>query len=79
MIASRIDGNVGLLGPDYAGYFIPGDSAGLARLLQRARDDADMLRGLQRQIGWRAPQFAPQAEAGALLRLVDELLERRKA
>jgi putative glycosyltransferase (TIGR04348 family) len=78
VIASRIDGNVGLLGPDYAGYFNPGDSAGLARMLQRARDDADMLRGLQRQIGWRAPRFAPQAEASALMRLVDELLERRR-
>jgi putative glycosyltransferase (TIGR04348 family) len=78
VIASRIDGNVGLLGPDYAGYFNPGDSAGLARLLQRSRDDADMLRGLQRQIGWRAPRFTPEAEASALMRLVDEMLERRR-
>jgi putative glycosyltransferase (TIGR04348 family) len=77
VMASRIDGNVGLLGPDYAGYFEPGDSAGLARLLERARDDADMLQGLQRQIGWRAPRFAPQAEAGTLQRLVDELLHRQ--
>jgi glycosyltransferase involved in cell wall biosynthesis len=78
VIASRIDGNVGLLGPDYAGYFNPGDSAGLARMLLRARDDADMLQGLKRQIGWRAPRFTPEAEASALMRLVDELLERRR-
>jgi putative glycosyltransferase (TIGR04348 family) len=77
VIASRIDGNVGLLGPDYGGYFEPGDDAGLARLLERARDDADMLPALRRQIGWRAPCFAPETEAGTLLRLVDELLQRQ--
>ena len=78
VIASRIDGNVGLLGPDYGGYFEPGDGAGLARLLERARDDADMLPALRRQIGWRAPQFAPEAEASHLQRLVDELLSRQR-
>jgi glycosyltransferase involved in cell wall biosynthesis len=77
VLASRIDGNVGLLGPDYAGYFDPGDDAALARLLERARDDPDMLMGLRRQIGWRAPRFAPEAEAGTLQRLVDELLHRQ--
>ena len=78
VIASRIDGNVGLLGPDYAGYFEPGDDAGLVRLLERARDDADMLPALRRQIGWRAPQFAPEAEAAHLRRLVAELLTRQR-
>ena len=77
VLASRIDGNVGLLGPDYAGYFEPGDDAALARLLEQARDDADMLAGLRRQIGWRAPRFAPEAEAGTLQRLVEELLQRQ--
>jgi hypothetical protein len=47
-------------------------------MLLRARDDADMLQGLKRQIGWRAPRFTPEAEASALMRLVDELLERRR-
>jgi putative glycosyltransferase (TIGR04348 family) len=77
VLASRIDGNVGLLGPDYAGYFDPGDDAALARLLERARDDPDMLPGLRRQIGWRSPRFAPETEAGTLQRLVDELLHRQ--
>ena len=35
VLASRIDGNVGLLGPDYPGYFPVGDTRALARLLQR--------------------------------------------
>jgi putative glycosyltransferase (TIGR04348 family) len=77
VIASRIEGNVGLLGPDYGGYFKPGDDASLARLLERARDDADMLQGLRQQIGWRAPCFAPETEASTLLRLVSELLQRQ--
>jgi putative glycosyltransferase (TIGR04348 family) len=77
VIASRIDGNVGLLGPDYAGYFEPGDDAGLVRLLERARDDADMLPLLRRQCLARAPRFAPEAEATQLQRLVDELLARQ--
>jgi putative glycosyltransferase (TIGR04348 family) len=37
VLASRIAGNVGMLGEDYAGYFEPGDAAGLAALLQRCR------------------------------------------
>jgi putative glycosyltransferase (TIGR04348 family) len=77
VIASRIEGNVGLLGPDYGGYFKPGDDASLARLLERARDDADMLPALRQQIGWRAPCFAPEAEASTLQRLVSELLQRQ--
>ncbi|MCE2688560.1 MAG: TIGR04348 family glycosyltransferase [Rubrivivax sp.] len=77
VIASRIEGNVGLLGPDYGGYFKPGDDASLARLLERVRDDADMLRALRQQIGWRAPCFAPETEASTLLRLVTELLQRQ--
>ena len=35
VLASRIDGNVGLLGPAYEGYFAPGDAAELATLMQR--------------------------------------------
>ena len=37
VLASRIPGNVGMLGADYDGYFEPGDSAGLARLLRRCQ------------------------------------------
>jgi putative glycosyltransferase (TIGR04348 family) len=74
VLASRIDGNVGLLGDDYGGYFAPGDDAALATLLQRARDDADMLPALQRQVAQRAPQFSPQAERDTLYRLLAELM-----
>ncbi len=74
VIASRIDGNLGLLGSDYGACFEPGDDAALAALLARARDEADMLAALQRQCAERSPLFAPEAEAESLLRLVSGLL-----
>ncbi len=37
VLASRIAGNVGMLGAGYAGYFEPGDAAGLADALLRCR------------------------------------------
>ena len=54
--------------------FEPGDDTALATLLERARDDPDMLPGLQRQAAARAPLFAPAAEAAALHRIVADLL-----
>lgn len=74
VLASRIDGNLGLLGSDYEGSFDPGDDAALAALLERARDDADMLPRLSAQLASRAPLFAPEAERVALHRLVGQLL-----
>lgn len=74
VLASRMDGNVGLLGADYGGYFAVGDDGALAALLERARDEAAMLPALVRQIQRRAPLFAPEAEAATLHRLVRALL-----
>ena len=62
VLASRIDGNVGMLGPDYRGYFAPGDAAGLARLLQQCRADPAFLAGLQAQCAAREWLFEPQRE-----------------
>jgi len=74
VLASRIDGNVGMLGEDYAGYFACGDAAALAALLQRCRDDASMLPALQAQCSLRAPLFEPAAERAALLALLHDLM-----
>jgi putative glycosyltransferase (TIGR04348 family) len=74
VLASRIDGNLGLLGEDWPGLFDPGDDGALAALLQRARDDPAMLPALVAQAAQRAPLFAPEAEAAALLALVAGLL-----
>jgi putative glycosyltransferase (TIGR04348 family) len=75
VIASRIDGNLGLLGSDYAGCFDPGDAAGLAALLERARDDPAMLPRLKSQCDARASLFDPARERATLRRLLQELLE----
>jgi putative glycosyltransferase (TIGR04348 family) len=75
VLASRIDGNVGLLGADYAGYFEPGDADALAGLLARTRDDASLLAALGRQCALRAPLFAPERERRTLRELVGGLLE----
>jgi putative glycosyltransferase (TIGR04348 family) len=81
VLASRVDGNVGLLGADYAGYFPWGDAPALVQLLQRCQQDlqnqADGSKGfvshLQAQCILRAPLFAPAAERAALLTLLSEL------
>ena len=74
LLASRIDGNVGLLGTGYGGYFEPGDAAGLAALVERARDDAAMLPALQAQCAALAPRFAPAHERATLRALVADAL-----
>lgn len=78
VLASRIDGNVGLLGADYGGYFEPGDAAGLAALVERARDDAAMLPALQAQCAALAPRFAPVHERATLRALVADALAARR-
>ncbi|MEO7151588.1 MAG: selenoneine biosynthesis selenosugar synthase SenB [Burkholderiaceae bacterium] len=75
VLASAIDGNIGLLGPDYAGYFAWGDAEGLAEGLERACDDPAMLAGLERQCAERAPLFDPAHERRTLLALTADLLE----
>lgn len=79
VLASRIDGNVGMLGEDYTGYFEPGDAAGLAALLARCKNESfeapgALLPQLQAQCAARAALFAPEAEQAALLQLLDVLL-----
>ena len=74
VIASRISGNVGLLGADYGGYFDWGDAAGLATLLAQLRDDAAKLAALQAQCAGRAPLFAPDHERRTLLDLLASTL-----
>ncbi|HOX89057.1 MAG TPA: selenoneine biosynthesis selenosugar synthase SenB [Burkholderiaceae bacterium] len=74
VLASAIDGNLGLLGADYPAVFAPGDAAALAGWLERLRDDADMLCALRGRVTASASRFAPQAEAAALLGLVAETL-----
>ncbi|HLX28117.1 MAG TPA: selenoneine biosynthesis selenosugar synthase SenB [Casimicrobiaceae bacterium] len=74
VIASRIPGNIGMLGADYDGYFAPGDDAALARLLDRITRDSEFLMHLRAQCEERAPLFDPNREAMEVERLVDDAL-----
>lgn len=87
VLASKIDGNAGMLGADYPGYFEPGDAAALADLLVRIRHDQlrdpametleashFLITQLQTHCQKRAPLFSPAAEQAALITLVHGLL-----
>jgi putative glycosyltransferase (TIGR04348 family) len=75
VLASGIDGNIGLLGENYSGYFPHGNVAALASLLQACRDQPAMLADLHRQCAARAALFKPERERATLLNLIDSLLE----
>lgn len=73
VIASRIPGNVGLLGSDHPGTFPPGDTDALRALLRRAEREPGFLDDLARHGAARAPLFAPEREREAWRRLLEEL------
>jgi glycosyltransferase involved in cell wall biosynthesis len=77
ILASRMDGNVGLLGPDYPGYFPVGDTGALARLLRRIESDPRFVRQLARAVRRRAVLFRPSREIAAWRRLLASLRPRR--
>ena len=75
VIASRIAGNVGMLGRKYPAYFPVGDTRALARLLSRVLRDADFhrdLRGICRRLGRR---LTPARERAALAALIRECVK----
>jgi putative glycosyltransferase (TIGR04348 family) len=74
VLASRIPGNLGLLGDDYCGYFEPGDAKALSALLARCRDDPALLSSLARQCARRSPLFEPARERATLLGIVRRLV-----
>ena len=77
VLASRIDGNVGLLGADYDGYFPVGDAQALARLMQRAASDENFLAHLRAQCALREPRFTPATERAAVRGLLADMLALR--
>lgn len=75
VLASRIDGSIGLLGPDYPGYFEVGDTDGLARLLIRAETDRTFYRTLRQACASRAALFHPSRERAAWRSLLEEVTQ----
>ena len=74
VLASHIDGNVGMLGADYAGYFEVGHDAQLAALVQRCATEPAFLERLHGQCAQRAPLFAPALEKTLVINLVTSAL-----
>jgi putative glycosyltransferase (TIGR04348 family) len=74
VLASRIDGNVGLLGDDYDGYFPVGDALALAALMQHFATDPPFASRLAAQCAAREPLFAPDTEADAVNTLLADML-----
>lgn len=72
VLASRISGNVGMLGADYDGYFPVGDATALAQRIAALHADRGLLSRLEAQCRARAPLFSPQAERHALLDVLAE-------
>ena len=62
IIASKIEGSVGLLGSDYAGYFEAGSTEDLRRTLIRVENDPDFLAHLSYQCKARRHLFTIERE-----------------
>ena len=73
VIASDIDGNIGLLGEDYPGYYPVTDTGELCALLLRAETDQSFLRRLHEHGSERKQLFAPDRESERWRVLLDTL------
>jgi putative glycosyltransferase (TIGR04348 family) len=67
VLASRIPGNIGLLGAGYAGYFPLEDERALAELIGLAATDQRFYSKLRNRVRTLRGMVAPRAEARALL------------
>ena len=72
ILASRMSGNIGLLGADYPGYFPVGDARALARLLVRAASDAEFYARLKKWCVGLAAMVQPKREREAWEKLLEE-------
>lgn len=67
VLASRVSGNVGMLGGNYPGYFPFCDERALGKLIEKAFEEKKYLQRLKRALAARRRLFAPAAERRALL------------
>jgi putative glycosyltransferase (TIGR04348 family) len=70
VLASRVSGNIGMLGRNYPGYFPLFDDKALGRLIERSMEGKDFIQSLRRALASRRKLFAPAAERAALGRAV---------
>jgi putative glycosyltransferase (TIGR04348 family) len=75
VLASAIEGNLGLLGADYAATFPAGDAEALAAVVRRFRHEPAFAAQARVQCARREPLFRPAAERAAVRRLWRDLLQ----
>jgi glycosyltransferase involved in cell wall biosynthesis len=71
VLASKIQGNVGFLGDDYAGFFKTGCSDQLSILMRRCVEDQTFIESLQQQIKNRQHLFSEKREIAELNKLFE--------
>jgi putative glycosyltransferase (TIGR04348 family) len=76
VLASRIDGNIGLLGRNYPALFDVGDTGALAALMSRIERDAIFCRELKEELEQLAPLFGPRRELETWRELLRECVDR---
>jgi len=74
VLSTRVDGSLGLLGPEYPGYFPVDDAGSLASLLLRAEEDPAFLAALAAGVERVRPSVAATRERQAWRALLEELL-----
>ena len=74
VLASRISGNIGMLGTDYQGFFEQGNAQQLTDLVHRCAAEPDFLAALQAQCGQRAQLFDPHREKQLVINLAESAL-----
>ena len=74
VIASRIPGNVGLLGPGHPALYPPGDTEALHALLHRAETESGFLDTVGAHGDARRSRFSPERERAAWAGLLSELM-----
>jgi putative glycosyltransferase (TIGR04348 family) len=73
VLSTRVDGSVGVLGPEYPGFYPIGDAAALARLFERAEEDAAYMAELRAGIERVRPLVDPAREREAWRSLLAEI------
>ena len=72
-LATNIDGCVGVLGPDYPGFFSVGNVSGLRELLCRAEEDEQLLSELETYVDEIATSFTPEHESDRWAALLSDV------
>jgi putative glycosyltransferase (TIGR04348 family) len=73
VLSTRVDGTVGVLGPEYPGYFPVADAGALAALLLRSEEDAGFLSSLRSCVARARHLVAPEREREAWRALLAEV------